>query len=36
MQKTVFTGYLHDFNVDYEVISVDNIDKYLMEKNNIV
>ena len=39
MQKTGFTGYVYDFRVDYNPISVSDIKdihKYLMEKNNIV
>ena len=39
MKKTRFTGYVYDFSVDFDAISVDNIKnihKYLMEKNNIV
>ena len=39
MKKTGFTGYVYDFSVDYETITVDgikNIHKFLMEKNNIV
>ena len=39
MKKTGFNGYVYDFSVDYDVISVDdilNIHKYLMEKNGIV
>ena len=39
MKKTVFTGYVYDFSVDYNAISVDDIKdihKYLMKKNNIV
>ena len=38
MKKTGFTGYVYDFSVDYESISVDdikNIHKYLMKKNDI-
>ena len=39
MKKTGFTGYIYDFSVDYDPIDVDdikNIQKSLMEKNNIV
>ena len=39
MKKTGFNGYVYDFNVDYDVIDVDNIKdihKYLMKENNIV
>ena len=39
MKRTGFTGYVYDFNVDYEAIAVgdiENIRKYLMKKNNIV
>ena len=39
MKKTGFTGYVYDFSVDYEAVAVDdikNIQKYLMEKNDIV
>ena len=39
MKKTGFTGYVCDFRVDYNPISVSDIKdihKYLMEKNNIV
>ena len=39
MKKTGFTGYVYDFNVDYDAIDVDDIldsHKYLMKKNNIV
>ena len=38
MKKTGFTGYVYDFRVDYNPISVSDIKdihKYLMEKNNI-
>ena len=38
-KKTGLTGYVYDFNVDYEATNVDNIKdihKYLMKKNNIV
>ena len=34
-----FTSYVYDFSVGYDDIAVDdikNIDKYLMEKNNII
>ena len=39
MKRTGFTGYVYDFSVDYNAITVDNtkeIHKYLMEKNGIV
>ena len=39
MKDIELNGYFHDFSVDYDAISVDdikNIHKYLMEKNNIV
>ena len=39
MKKTGFTGYIYDFSVDYDPTDVDdikNIQKSLMEKNNIV
>ena len=39
MQKTVFTGYVYNFSVDYDAITVDDIldiHKYLMKKDNIV
>ena len=39
MKKTGFTGYVHDFSVDYYPIAVDDIKdmhKYLMKKNDIV
>ena len=39
MKKTGFTAYIYDFSVDYDPIDVDdikNIQKSLMEKNNIV
>ena len=39
MKKTGFTGYVYDFSVNYDAADVDDIkdiDKYLMEKNNIV
>ena len=39
MKKTGFTGYVHDFSVDYNVVTVDDIkdiDNYLRKKNNIV
>ena len=38
-RRTGFTGYIYDFSVDYNAIAVDNIQdihKYLMEKNGIV
>ena len=39
MKKTGFNGYVYDFSVDYDAISVDDIlyiHKYFMKKNNIV
>ena len=39
MKRTGFAGYVYDFSVDYDYISVDhikNILKYLMKRNNIV
>ena len=39
MKRTEFTGYLYDFSADYDSVAVDdieNIHKYLMEKNNIL
>ena len=39
MKKTGFTGYVYDFSVDYNAITVDNIKdihEYLMVKNGIV
>ena len=39
MKRTGFTGYVHDFSIDYEAITADNtkgIHKHLMEKNNTV
>ena len=39
IKKTEFNGYVYDFSVDYDAISVDDIKdihKYLMKKNNIV
>ena len=39
MKKTGLTGYVYDFNADYNTVTVDNIKdihKYLMKKNNIV
>ena len=39
MKRTGFTGYVYDFSVDYEAITVDdikNIRKYLMKKNDLV
>ena len=38
IKKTGLYGYVYDFSVDYRTIAVDeilNINKYLMEKNNI-
>ena len=39
MKKTGLNGYVHDFSVDYDATSVDDIKdihKYLMKKNNMV
>ena len=39
MKRTGFTGYVYDFSADYNYIGVDNINnihKYLVEKNEIV
>ena len=39
MKKTGFNGYVYDFSIEYDAITVDDIldiDKYLMKKNNIV
>ena len=39
MKKTGLNGYIHDFNVDYDAIAVDNVvdmQNYLMKKNYIV
>ena len=39
VKKTGFNGYVYDFSVDYDVITVNDIKdihKYLMRKNNIV
>ena len=38
LKKTGLYGYVYDFSVDYRTIAVDqilNINKYLIEKNNI-
>ena len=39
MKNTEFTGYVYDFSVDYDAVSVDDIKdihKYFMKKNDIV
>ena len=39
MKDTRLNGYVYDFSVDYDAITVDdikNFHKYLMKKNNIV
>ena len=39
MKTTEFTGYVYDFSVDYDGISVDDIKdiyKYLMKKNYVI
>ena len=38
MRKTRFNGYVYGFSVDYDAISVDEIDihKYLMKKYNMI
>ena len=37
MKRTGFTGYVHDFSVDYDAIAIGNIkdfDIYLMKKKS--
>ena len=39
MKKTRLNGYVYDFSVDCDAITVDNIldiHKYLMKKNDII
>ena len=39
MRKSSFTGYVYDFSVGYDAISVDDIKdihKYLMKKNDMI
>ena len=39
MRKSSFTGYVYDFSVGYDAISIDDIKdihKYLMKKNNMI
>ena len=39
MKNTGLNGYVHDFGVDYDTITVDyisDIHKYLMKKNNMI
>ena len=39
IRKSSFTGYVYDFSVGYDAITVDNIKdihKHLMKKNNII
>ena len=39
MKKTGFNGYVHDFSVDYDATSVDDIKhihEYLMKKNGMI
>ena len=36
LKRTGLNGYVHDFSVDYDPITVDDIHKHLMKKNNIV
>ena len=39
MKRTGFTGYIYDFSVDYDAITVDDIKgihKYLIKKSDIV
>ena len=39
MKRTGFNGYVYDFSADYDATDVDDIkdiQKYLMEKNNII
>ena len=39
MKKAGLNGYVYDFSVDYDAITVDDIldiDKYLIKKNNVI
>ena len=39
MKRTGFNRYVHDFSVEYNATSVDdikNIHRYLMKKNNMI
>ena len=39
MKRTGFTGYVYDFSIDYNAVTVSDIldiHKYLIEKNKIV
>ena len=36
MKRTGFNGYVYDFSVDYDAVTVDDIHKYLMKKNNMI
>ena len=39
MKNTWLNGYVYDFSVDYDTITVDNIldiQKYLMKNNNMI
>ena len=39
MKKAGLNGYVYDFSVDYDTITIDDIldiHKYLMKKNNII
>ena len=39
MKKTGLNGYIYDFSVGYDAITVDDIldiQKYLMKKNNVI
>ena len=39
VKKTGLNGYVYDFSVDYDAITVDNIldiHKYLLKKNNMI
>ena len=39
MKKTGFNGHIHDFSTDYNAVTISdmqNIHKYLMEKNGII
>ena len=39
MKRIGFTGYIYDFSVDYTSITINDIEdipKYLMDKNNII
>ena len=36
MKRTGFNGYVYDFSIDYDAVTVDDIHKYLMKKNNMI